>query len=184
MELKEKTKLSSRTLAKHLDKMTNMKNVEKKVDVESGNYPYPVYYKAQPEFITYIKANMARQENASTFEQLLNEKKDPLLVLEIIHTFSRLWFIQLLKRIQQNKKMTNEEIYFFGECFLWTNYKQYVSKLIEGSRKIIDDVNINQCVINQFKREIRIAKKALKISEKRIEQQKNNHDVPRNSDDT
>lgn len=178
MELKERTKLSSRTLAKHLDKMTHLQSIEKKIDVESGNYPYPVYYKAEPELVTYIKANISRQEIANQLEPALNESKDPLVLLDAIHEISQAYFIELLTRIQENKNITNEEINFFGECFLWTNYKQYTSKLIEASRKITGDVNILQCLINQAEREIRTSEKALEIYHK-MEQQKNNTQQPR-----
>jgi hypothetical protein len=166
MELKEKTKLSSRTLDKHLDKMIDLQIIERKKDAESGNYPYPVYFKARPELVTYIKATTSRQELADGLEPALLETRDPLRILELIHAGSQVYFIELLTRIQQNRNITNEEIYFFGECFLWTNYKQYMSKLIEASRKIIDDVNIKQCLINQAKREIRVSTKTLEIYER------------------
>jgi len=183
MELKEKTKLSSRTLTKHLNQMTNLRIIEKKTDVESGKYPVPVLYKAKPNLVTYVKASMARREAANLFEPALNETKDPLMILDGIHVSSQLYFIDILQRIQEHKNMTNEEIYFFEEIFLWANYKQYTSKLIQASRKIINDLNITQLLIDQAKRQIIIYEKALKIYEK-IRQQKNNHDVARNSDDT
>ena len=182
MELREKTKLSSRTLAKHLNEMTNLPIVEKKTDAESGNYPYPVYYKAKPELVAYIKDNITREEIVNQLELALNETKDPLILLEAINANSQLYFIELLRRIQQNKNITNEEIYFFAEYFLWANYRRYTSKIIQTSPKIINDVNINQCLINQAKRQIRIYEKVLKIYEKM--EQKNIHDVPRNPDDT
>jgi hypothetical protein len=182
MELKEKTKLSSRTLVKHLNQMVKLRVIEKKTDVESGKYPHPVLYKAEPELTTYIKASLSREETANLLEPALNETKDPLILLEAIHVSSQLYFIELLTQIQQNKIVTNEEINFFAECFLWANYKQYTSKLIEASRKIINDLNITQSLINQAKRQIRISETVLKIYEK-IEQ-KDTHDVPRNPDDT
>jgi DNA-binding HxlR family transcriptional regulator len=165
MELKEKTKLSSRTLAKHLNQMTDLQIVEKKTDVESGKYPVPVLYKAEPELNTYIRASTSREEVVDKLEPALNETKDPLAVLEAIHASSQLYFLELLKRIQQNRNITNEEIWFFAECFLWANYKRYTSKLIEASRKIIDDLNINQSLINQAKRQIRTSEQELRIYE-------------------
>lgn len=176
MELKEKTKLSSRTLAKHLNQMTNLQIIERKADVESGKYPIPVLYKAEPELTTYVKAIITREEVANTLEPALNETKDPIAVLEAIHASSQLYFIELLKRIQQNKNITNEEIYFFAECFLWANYKQFTYKLIDASRKIINDLNITKSLIDQSKRQIRVHEKCLKIYEKVL--QKDIHDVP------
>jgi len=171
MELKEKTKLSSRTLAKHLNQMTNIQIVEKKSDVESGKYPVPVLYKATPELTTYVKASITREEFANDLESLLDESKDPLILLDAIHDSSQLGFIELLTQIQQNKIVTIEQINFFAECFIWANYIQFTSKLIEASRKIIYDLNITQLLINQAKRQIIIYETVLKIYEK-MEQQK------------
>jgi len=179
MELKEKTQLSSRTLAKHLSQMTNLRYVEKKTDVESGKYPYPVFYKVDPDVNSSIKTNIVREEIANGLEPALNESKDPLFLLDGIHANSQLYFIDLLRRIQQDKNATNEDIYFWAEYFLWSAYKQYTYKLIQASRKIINDLNINQLLINQAKRQIEIFQTALKIYEKT--EQKNVHDIPRNS---
>jgi DNA-binding HxlR family transcriptional regulator len=182
MELKEKTKLSSRTLAKHLNQMANRQIIEKKTDVESGKCPVPVLYRSTPELTTYVKASITREEVATELEPALNESKDPLILLEAIHASSQVYFLELLTQIQQNKIVTNEQINFFAECFLWANYKQYTSKLIEASRKIINDLNIAQLLINQAKRQIIIYETALKIYEKM--EPRNIHDVPRNPDDT
>ena len=58
MELKEKTSLSSRTLAKHLNRMTNLQIIERKKDVRSKKYPVPVLYKATHELLTYLEVNI------------------------------------------------------------------------------------------------------------------------------
>ena len=181
MELKEKTKLSSRTLAKHLNRMTNLQTVEKKTDIESGKYPVPVLYKSTPELTTYVKTTMARQEFGDQMEDSLNETKDPLFLLDAIQAVSQEGFVGLLRKIQQNIIVTNEEINFFAECFIWANYKQLTSKLIEASRKTINNFNINQLLTEQAKRQITIHEELLKSYEK---QKKRTHDVPRNSDDT
>jgi DNA-binding MarR family transcriptional regulator len=159
-ELKEKTKLSSRTLDKHLDKIKEFQLIERKTNVESGKYA--VFFRAKPELTTYYKANIMREESIKEMEKVLNERKDPFLILDAIHTISQRCFIELLEIIQQNKNITKEEINFFGECFLWTSYKQYISKLIEESRKIITDININQLLLKQFARQIEFCKKQLK----------------------
>jgi len=171
MELKEKTKLSSRTLAKHLNWMTKIRVIEKKTDVESGKYPIPVLYKVVPALETYVKASITRTWFANRIELMLDETKDPFIILDAIHAASQDVFIELLKEIQQDISTTNEEIYFFGECFLWANYKKFVSKLIEASRKIINDLNITQLLINQAKRQIEVWKELLQIYEKRLETQ-------------
>ena len=176
MELIEKTKLSSRTLDKRLKQMINLQIIEKKTDVESGKYPVPVLYKAKPNLITYVKASIARQEVIDNMDLMLNETKDPLFLLDAIHIFSQEGFINILQRIQQHKNITNEEIYFFAEIFLWANYKQFTYKLIQASRKIINNLNINQLLMNQAKRLTEIYATLLKHHEE-IEK-KTHHDVP------
>ena len=166
MELKEKTELSSRTLAKHLNHMTNIQIIERKEDIESRKYPVPVLYKAIPELTTYIKASISREEITNMVEPALNECKDPLFLLDGIHATSQIYFLELLKQIQQNNINTNEQINFFAECFLWANYKQFTHKLINASRKIINDLNITQLLIDQAKRQITTYEEALKIYEK------------------
>jgi hypothetical protein len=166
MELKERTKLSSRTIAKHLSQMIKLQIVEKKTDVESGKYPVPVLYKAEPELESFIKITIARREFANKMEPLLNRTKDPLIFLDMIHAFSQAGFMQLLTLIQQDKSITNAQINFFEECALWANYKHFTLKLIEASRKIINNLNITQSLINQAKRQIIIYEKVLKTYEK------------------
>lgn len=175
MQLKEKTKLSSRTLAKHLNQMTNLQIIERKTDVESGKYPIPVLYKASPKLTIYMKSGISREEIANRMISALNETKDPLIILEEIHASSQECFIELLTAIQQNKIITNEEINFFAEYFLWANYKQYISKLLEASRKIVNNLNITQSLINQAKRQIKTSRILLKIYEKA---EQKNQDVP------
>ena len=166
MELKERTGLSSRTLAKHLNHMTIIQIIERKEDIESGKYPVPVLYKATPELTTYVKASISREKIANGFEGALNECKDPLFLLDGIHASSQLYFLTLLAEIQQNNITTNEQINFFAKCFLWDNYKKFMQKLIDASRKIIDDLNITQLLIEQAKRLTTVYEEALKIYEK------------------
>jgi len=44
-EIKKHTRLSSATLAKHLKALEKLQLIEKKIDLKSGKYPYPVYYR-------------------------------------------------------------------------------------------------------------------------------------------
>jgi len=172
MELKEKTRLSSRTLTKHLNWMKEHQLIKKKADTESGKYPIPVYYKATAALLTYIRASIQRQETIKRLEESLDYSKDPLLILEIIHVSSQLYFLDILRLIQNNENITNEEINFHANCFLWENYKQYTSKLIYASRKIIKTINIDQLESIQTKRQIEITAIVLKnLTE--TEQQKN-----------
>jgi hypothetical protein len=154
MELKKATGLSSRTLAKHLEKVTKLMYVERKEDVKSGQYPVPVFYKANDQFLNdYIKPNQMRKKFSDDIYKMLDESKDPLMILDMIHDFSILDFIKILKEIQIKKKISWEEIDFLEEAFLWYNYKYFTMYLIAATRKIIDKIDIDQLLISQAKRQ-------------------------------
>ena len=48
IDLKEKSKLSPRTLAKHLNRMVKIQIIERKTDIEGGKYPFSFYIKPYP----------------------------------------------------------------------------------------------------------------------------------------
>src|SRR5665648_541916 len=141
MELKQKTKLSSRTLAKHLDEMVKAEVVERRVDNDSGKYPIPVLYKAKPVLLAYTKSSLLREEFSEKVETMLQETKDPLVILEVIHEYSQLGFLRLLGEIKSNRKISDEQIDFFEEVFLWSSYKSFMFDLVEATRKIIDTID-------------------------------------------
>jgi DNA-binding HxlR family transcriptional regulator len=66
-ELREKTKLSKATLSKHLKQMESDNRIIRHMDMESGKYPYPVYYE--------IKGKQSKLEKElSKFEQSAMER--------------------------------------------------------------------------------------------------------------
>jgi DNA-binding HxlR family transcriptional regulator len=162
MELKEKTKLSPRTLAKHLIQMTKLQMIEKKTDAESGKYPVPVLYKAQPELVDYIKSSMLREEYSDNVEAMLKECNDPLWMLDDIHFFSQITFTNILKEIQEKKNITWDEILYLEEAFLWANYRHFTMALIAATAKIIRDIDIDQLWVTQAKRQKEISELLLK----------------------
>jgi DNA-binding transcriptional regulator GbsR (MarR family) len=167
MELIRETKLSSRTLSKHLDELTNGQFIEKKSDIINGKHA--VFFKAKPDFITFIKLQMLKAKEISSLEPALNRTNDPLRILDLIHFRSQTYFLDLLTQIQQNKNITSEEINLRAEYFLWSTYRESTSQLIEASCKIIDRIDITQLLINQAKRQRKDPKKVLKQYEKIIE---------------
>lgn len=164
MELIEETKISSRTLSKHLDIMKNGQFIEKKSDVINGKHA--VLFKAKPDFVTYIKTKILEAKEISTLEPALKRTKDPLRILDMIHFRSQVYFLDLLTRIQQKKNITNEEINLRAEYFLWSTYRESTSRLIEASCKIIDEIDITQLLKNQAKRQNRDPKEVLELYEK------------------
>lgn len=152
MELREKTQLSSRTLSKHLDRLIKLQLIERKIDDESGKYPVPVLYKAQPELMNHIKSSKLREEFSQSIDAMLEETKDPLIILEVIHDYSQIAFLELMKEIKNNKQITSLEIDFFEEIFLWANYKHFMFKLIEASAKRIDEFDFDKLLVAKAKR--------------------------------
>ena len=160
-EIREKTNLSSRTLTKHLDRLQEIPIVERKEDVESGKYPVPVLYRIISPFDTYVNAKVFRERFADDIEEMLDETKDPLVILDIIHTFSHTGFVQLLTEIKERDEISNNELCFFGECFLWGNYKILIARLMGESRKLKNELNILQFLKNQAERQIELNTLAL-----------------------
>lgn len=165
-DLKEKTKLSSRTLAKHLERMVKIPVIERKEDNESGKYPIPVLYRIISPLDTYVRSNILRTLFADQIETILDETKDPLFILDTIHALSQEGFVELLRRIQQSENISNEELYFFGECFLWANYKIFIARLMGASRKLKNELNIHQLLTKQAERQIWIYTKLLQSYKK------------------
>lgn len=53
-EIQKITRLSTATLSKHLKRLEKSL-IEKRLDLETGTYPYPVYYRLRPEVFPKIK---------------------------------------------------------------------------------------------------------------------------------
>jgi DNA-binding HxlR family transcriptional regulator len=150
--LKETTKLSPRTLHKHLKRLVNSDMIERKIDKESGKYPIPVLYKAQPEVIEYVKTSEIRKQFSDKIDAMLKEtKNNPLVILDMIHRWNEMYFIRILRQIQNQKDMTFEDRETQRELFLELNYRYFTRKLIEASNKIINEIDIDKCLIAQVK---------------------------------
>jgi DNA-binding transcriptional ArsR family regulator len=83
-EILEKTRLSPTTLSKHL-KGLEKGLVEKRMDLQSGEYPYPVYYRIKES----IYSRMDRQWRAFLFEQITKQPefwlKQPEAFMEFLN---------------------------------------------------------------------------------------------------
>ena len=165
MELEEKTRLSSRTLAKHLTEMTDSRIIERMRDIRSGKYPVPILYKAVPEVADYVRTLILQEEAANHLVLALDETKDPLAILDAIHATSQIFFLDIINEIQQDKNISEEKINIFADTFILRPYREYTLKLIKASQKMIDEFNVNQLLINQAKRQIEVSKTCLEIYE-------------------
>jgi DNA-binding transcriptional ArsR family regulator len=148
LTLKNTTKLSSRTLDKHLDKMVETQLIEKKKDVIKGKYA--VLYKATPEVIEYVRSNILRKGFSDNLDGMLEETKNPLVILDMIHLWSQENFLLILRQIK-NKKIDNDNLHFIEEAYLWYDYEFFTMKLIAATAKIIDEIDIDRIATSLIK---------------------------------
>jgi hypothetical protein len=144
--------------------MRHFKFIEKTTDLEGG-YPRPVLYRVTPRLLQQIKRGMEKDYGSDVVEAVLDKTKDPLWGLDSIHAMNEVYFLELLDHIKQNKFITNKQVNFFTECFLWENYKEWISKLVEASRKVIDTFDQTKSLREQARRQIELATMRLAIYE-------------------
>jgi DNA-binding HxlR family transcriptional regulator len=138
MDLKEETKLTPRTLSKHLKELTNELHwIERKEDTESGEYPHPVLYRATEESILYTTYLMITLNNANKMEKRLKEIKDPLQILDEIHKLNELYFTSILENIQNSKYKTLKQSDSITGLFLHSPYNLYIRSLLKAFTKAV-----------------------------------------------
>ena len=137
-ELKEKTKLTPRTLSKHLNELnTELHLIERREDTQSGEYPHPVLYRAPQltvSFATYIKKVW---DNADDMEPALMESKDPLLLLEKLHKLNLYYFTQILGTIQEDKCIPQKVIEWLTNLFIHEPYEICTKNIITAFTKAV-----------------------------------------------
>ena len=135
-ELKGKIKLSPRTLYKRLNELEKeLKWIERKEDTESGEYPYPVLYRATEMILSIAIFIKTVHHNADNIENDLKENKDPLQILERLHKLNIYYFTLLLETIQEDKCMPQKHIDAMTNLTIYDPYKIYVSNLIAAFAK-------------------------------------------------
>ncbi|MCW4037381.1 MAG: ArsR family transcriptional regulator [Candidatus Bathyarchaeota archaeon] len=82
-ELERETGLSAATLSRHLKRMVLEGKIGKKIDTESGEYPYPAYYWYTPE---RIEMNIAKADVIEAID-LLDDSESLRLLHGIIFTY-------------------------------------------------------------------------------------------------
>jgi DNA-binding transcriptional ArsR family regulator len=171
-ELKEKTKLNSPTLTKHLKRLTEMKILKKKIDIESGKYPYPVYYSTNPAVAPIITVMLLTEHEMHEIEKIiLDPKKTPLDVLDQINRKNNALLLSALKHYKENKDLPQDFVDFVLEITVWHPYKVLTSHLIEESKKIVDNIDVEELQKRNDSTVIldKIALKDLGLNENEIE---------------
>lgn len=137
-ELKEKTKLTPRTLSKHLKELVKEHQwVERKEDTESGEYPHPVLYRITRSMLALAAFMKMVYDNADDIENDLKKTKDPLQILRDVHKFNLYYFTLLLETIQRDKYMSQKVIDAITDFTIHTPYVTYTTVLIDAFTKAV-----------------------------------------------
>ncbi|MGD0029480.1 MAG: winged helix-turn-helix domain-containing protein [Candidatus Bathyarchaeia archaeon] len=146
-DIKKETDLSPPILAKHLKELRRF--IEKKEGEEDNR---ETYYKANSALMSaFFQMDLTNAEWEDIEEQFL-KSKDLSFALEQLNTATNLNIIMALTNIKsKNFDIGNPEVVqLFFETFVFSPYEILVSKLVEASKKIIDDIDLNQ-VMKEFK---------------------------------
>jgi DNA-binding HxlR family transcriptional regulator len=136
MELIERTKLTPRTLSKHLRELEReLRWIERREDTETAEYPHPVLYKATDTTVRYMKLVKITSEYADNIETMLKQTKDPFPILDEILKISKTYFIMILAGIQYSKHMPWKHIDYMTTLLLHSPYKIYTTTLIKATTK-------------------------------------------------
>jgi len=165
-ELKEKTELSSRTLNKHLGQLQAQKLIQRIEDDKSGKYPHPVYYKAEPDLLTYSSARIMTDEVIQDIEPALRECKDPLFLLDAFHAGNSEFLLSILSQLKGMEDIFDYDWDWRLELFVWQPYRAFTRKLVLATKKIMLDIDTKQLLIEQAKRNKMIAQIMLERLEK------------------
>jgi DNA-binding HxlR family transcriptional regulator len=135
-ELKEKIKLSPRTLYKRLNELEKELNwIERKEDMESGEYPYPVLYRATESILSIAILIKTVHYNANNIDENLKKTKDPLQILRRLHKLNLYYFTLLLETIQKDKYMSQKHIDAMTNLTIYDPYKIYVNNIVASFAK-------------------------------------------------
>ena len=138
MELKEKTKLTPRTLSKHLNELEKeLSWIERRVDTESGEYPHPVLYKAKLSTVAYAIYVQSIFDNTDDIEADLKETEDPLQILIELHKLNLHYLTLILETIQKDKCISQKQLNWMTQLFLYTPYEIYTENLITAFTKAV-----------------------------------------------
>jgi DNA-binding HxlR family transcriptional regulator len=132
-ELKEETKLTPRTLSKHLNELEKELHwVERREDKESGEYPHPVLYRATDTILSYTIYMKSVFDSADIIQAELQETKDPLQILEEIHKINEYYFTLILETIQKNKSTSLKWLDPFMSLIFHSPYEIYTREIIRA----------------------------------------------------
>jgi len=146
-EILEKTKLSPTTLSKHLKELEKG-IVEKRIDLESGEYPYPVYYRLDESLAIIRGFKRFTRPCLFTLENRL-----PRLDLYVYQKFMGELLLQYLIEFSENPKKQEELFNQAVEYFVLEDFREWIQALKETVRKLKkENVNITEILKEELTR--------------------------------
>jgi DNA-binding Lrp family transcriptional regulator len=146
-EILEKTKLSPTTLSKHLKELEKG-IVEKRIDLQSGEYPYPVYYRLNQSLAIIQSFKRFTRPCLFTLENRL-----PRLDLYVYQKFIGELLLQYLIEFSENPKKQEEQFNQAIEYFVLEDFREWIQALKEIVRKLKkENVNITEILKEELTR--------------------------------
>lgn len=142
-DLKVETKVSSRTLYKHLRELEAF--IERREEKESGFPKPPVYYRASPTLLSLMAESLFIEDTTKGLMADLLNTKDLSSVLWVVNRLSSAKILSVLSAVKkQSRKIPDPELRFLLRSFVWKNYEYLTLGLAKTSMKIIDDIDLEQ----------------------------------------
>ena len=130
-EILEKTKLSPTTLSKHLKELEKG-IVEKRIDIESGEYPYPVYYRLKPELFPKRDLELWNYLISKTViqsEELWKKYQRPEIFVELLNAMVGTEALHILLRYFTVEKKNEDYLEQTLEHFIISVYRNAIQTL-------------------------------------------------------
>jgi DNA-binding MarR family transcriptional regulator len=144
-EIKEKGKLNDFTLSKHLKRLNKLNFVTKRIDIKSGKYPFPIYYKINPTFKLALHRYVAVEEAWKELEEKFLKDKDLWFAIGAINTICNGIFLTMIGALKHNKDLRDEEVnYLCLNLFVCETYETLMWRLLKASAKIVDDIDFEK----------------------------------------
>jgi len=141
-DLKVYTKVSPRTLYKHLNALEAF--IETKEDATT--YPYQVYHRASPTLLSLMIESKLIEATTNSIIADLSNTKDLALILKFINMLTNSQILTVLETIKKSnlKFSDTEQISFLMRSFVLTHFEYLMAGLVKATSKIIDDVDFEQ----------------------------------------
>ena len=131
-QIKEGVKISAGTVNKELKALTEMKFLEKKIDLKSEEYPHPVSYRIgeRAKFLVEISVKIYRAHNELL--EFLEETKDKKEYIDSMTQFFHNGCESILKIKKKYKELKPKDFEWVIIPFLMQSLESIVSDFIES----------------------------------------------------